>query len=48
MNAQDHLGECYLIGRSIAKDEAEAEKWLRKAAEQGCAGAQRILKQLGM
>jgi tetratricopeptide (TPR) repeat protein len=38
--AQCKLGVCYQFGRGVAKDEAEAVKWYRKAAEQGNADAQ--------
>ena len=31
---QYNLGECYLKGTCVSKDEAEAVKWFRKAAEQ--------------
>ena len=35
-----HLGVCYADGRGVAKDEVEAVKWYRKAAEQNDAEAQ--------
>jgi TPR repeat protein len=35
MEAQFNLGRCYQFGRGVAKDEAEALKWYRKAAGQG-------------
>lgn len=37
------VAECYLWGRGVEKDEAEAVKWFRKAAEQGDASAQTFL-----
>jgi TPR repeat protein len=33
--AQYYLGLMYLQGRGVSRDEAEAEKWFRMAAEQG-------------
>ncbi|MGH8710693.1 MAG: tetratricopeptide repeat protein, partial [Burkholderiales bacterium] len=38
--AQFNLGYMYSKGRGVAKDDAEAVKWYRKAAEQGLATAQ--------
>lgn len=38
--AEYDLGEAYLDGRGVPKDEAEAVRWFRKAAEQGNAAAQ--------
>ncbi len=38
--AQFELGEAYKLGIGVAKDEVEAVKWFRKAAEQGHAAAQ--------
>ena len=38
--AQYVLGIFYGRGNGVSKDEIEAEKWLRKAAEQGFADAQ--------
>src|SRR5436189_79965 len=35
-----HLGYCYAHGQGVAKDEVEAVKWYRKAAEQNFAYAQ--------
>ena len=35
VKAQLELGNCYYNGNGVNKDEAEAEKWWRKAAEQG-------------
>ena len=43
LDAQTKLGECYLDGTGVGKDEAEAVKWFRKAAEQGNASAQIFL-----
>jgi len=39
-HAQVALGECYLNGTGVEKDDVEAVKWFRKAAEQGNAHAQ--------
>ncbi len=41
--AQCELGICYDFGRGVVKDETEAARWYRKAAEQGYASAQRNL-----
>ena len=38
--AQDNLGVMYTTGSGVAKDEAKAVEWFRKAAEQGIATAQ--------
>jgi TPR repeat protein len=38
--AQYNLAECYANGQDVAKDEIEALKWFRKAAEQNYAPAQ--------
>jgi TPR repeat protein len=38
--AQSRLGECYLKGEGVPKDDAQAVTWYRKAAEQGLAEAQ--------
>lgn len=35
-NAQWKLGRCYLNGKGIKKDEFEAVKWFKKAAEKNC------------
>ena len=35
-----HIGTCYAEGKVVAKDEAEAVRWYRKAADQGYAEAQ--------
>jgi len=37
---QCHIGNCYAEGKVVAKDEAEAVRWYRKAADQGYAEAQ--------
>lgn len=37
------LGDMYLYGHGTVKDEAEAERWFRKAADRGCAKAQFML-----
>lgn len=44
--AQYDLGEIYLMGTVIAKDDGEAAKWFALAAGQGHAGAQYRLAQL--
>jgi uncharacterized protein len=46
VNAQVHLGVIYLTGDGIAKDDAEAVKWLRKAADQDSALAERYLAEM--
>lgn len=38
--AQYELGRMYFLGRDVAKNATEAEKWYQKAAEQGIASAQ--------
>jgi TPR repeat protein len=43
LEAQFNLGDCYHKGRGVAKDEAEAVEWYRKAAEQGHCVAQNNL-----
>ena len=40
---QFYLGRCYANGQGVAKDESEAVKWYREAAEQGFARAQHNL-----
>jgi TPR repeat protein len=42
--AQYYLGEIYQQGQSVARNDAEAEKWYRKAADQGHKSAQGALK----
>lgn len=44
--AQYQLGNLYLLGRGVAKDEKEAARWLEQAAAQNHAGAQFSLSQL--
>ena len=39
-DSEFRLGVSYTIGRGVAKDEVEAVKWYRKAAEQNVAEAQ--------
>ena len=43
VQAQLDLGACYAKGEGVVKNEAEAVKWFRKAAEQGNADAQTFL-----
>ena len=38
--AQNDVGSRYYAGRGVARDEAEAARWIRSAAEQGYAPAQ--------
>ena len=42
-DSEFRLGVSYTIGRGVAKDEVEAVKWYRKAAEQNVAEAQNSL-----
>ena len=42
-NAQFAIGEMYSRGKGVSEDDAEAEKWYRKAAEQGNSVAQFLL-----
>ncbi|MDP6128458.1 MAG: SEL1-like repeat protein, partial [Planctomycetota bacterium] len=44
--AQYSLGGMYEYGRGVEKDEKEAVKWFRKAAEQGYEPAKLALKQI--
>ena len=37
------LGECYFYGRGLDKNDAEAVKWYKKAAEQNNAWAQHMI-----
>ena len=46
--AQVNLGYAYANGFGVEKDEKEEVKWYRKAAEQGNAKAQKVLKALGV
>ena len=39
-SAQCFLGKCYIFGRGVTKDQTEAVKWCRKAAERGNVDAQ--------
>ena len=43
VNAQIELGNSYAMGRGTERDEKEAAKWYRRAAEQGHAKAQLVL-----
>ena len=45
---QFQLGLCYYDGAGVAKNVAQAIEWYRKAASQGHADAQRILRALGL
>ena len=45
-NAQHSLALCYLTGKGVAKDDVEAVKWFRKAAQQGYEPAIDALKEL--
>ena len=45
-NAQVQLGVIYLTGNGTAKDDAEAVKWLRKAADQDSALGERYLAEM--
>ena len=44
--AQCRLAACHQEGDGVAKDQAEALNWLRKAADQGNADAKDALKRL--
>ena len=44
---QFYLGWMYMEGCGVAKDDSEAVKWYRKAAEQGDEDAKEALKRLG-
>src|SRR5580692_6832063 len=46
VNAQVQLGVIYLTGDGVAKDDAEAVKWLRKAADQDNALGERYLAEM--
>jgi hypothetical protein len=46
VSAQVHLGVIYLTGDGVPKDDVEAVKWLRKAAEQDSALAERYLAEM--
>jgi TPR repeat protein len=43
--AQNKLGFCYLTGEGVAKDAAEAMKWLHRAANRGDASAQKLINE---
>jgi TPR repeat protein len=45
--AQTRLGKMYLTGSGVVKDENEARKWLRIAAEAGDIEAMELLKGIG-
>ena len=45
-HAQLLLGLMYKQGEGVPKDDKEAEKWIRKAADQGLGLAQSILAEL--
>ena len=45
-DAQYSLGVCYANGEGVTKDEKEAVKWFRKAAEQGNVKALEVLQGL--
>jgi intein/homing endonuclease len=47
VNVQFYLGFMYEKGRGVTKDDYEAVKWYRKAAEQGVEQAKSALKRLG-
>jgi TPR repeat protein len=46
VNAQVQLGVIYLTGDGVTKDDAEAVKWLRKAADQDSALGERYLAEM--
>jgi len=48
VEAQFNLGVVFGNGQGVTKNEAEAAKWFRKAAEQGDVGARGALHQLGL
>lgn len=45
-NAQYELGVRYLTGKGVEQNDAEAKKWLQKAAAQGHSQAKRKLEEL--
>ena len=45
-DAQFGLGGAYVQGTGVPQDLVEAERWFRRAAEQGHAGAQTVLREL--
>src|SRR6202163_1996529 len=46
VNAQVQLGVIYLTGDGVTKDDVEAVKWLRKAADQDSALGERYLAEM--
>jgi TPR repeat protein len=42
-HSQFRVGDMYMSGDGVAKNDTEAVKWFRKAAEQGLANAQGML-----
>ncbi len=46
VSAQVHLGVIYLTGDGVARDDVEAVKWLRKAADQDSPLAERYLAEM--
>ena len=46
MDAQLELGEHYRDGLGVPLDDAKAEMWFRRAAEQGCVGAEEQLARM--
>jgi len=46
-HSQMVLGECYLLGRGVPEDRAEAINLLRKSAEQGYEPAIDLLQEIG-
>jgi len=47
VEAQCHLGFCYLYGFGVAKDKNQASMWFSRAADQGDKNAKETLKKLG-
>ena len=45
-DAQDMLGRCYYAGKGVSPNPYLAEKWLTKAAKQGCVSAHYFLGKL--
>ena len=43
---QYRIGNCYAEGKGVAKDKAEAVRWYRKAAAQGCPEANDMIRKL--
>ncbi len=44
-DAQYNLGKCYLEGIGVEKDEAQAKRWLQKAADNGNTNAKALLQE---